>query len=252
MAGCGSNCESIWADIASSILGLNKNMVQVQSPRGPLDSGPSTSSRSIAVVAKLVEQACLSIRKQRLKAPLPITAKGMARAVKNAELDARFKSSPDSSGYLRPSLAAAVVEIETDPVKYVPRIRGVWMAVEAGKIYCEDSARKSLKASVVQALGWAYREQICYSEGAISSEQFENYDIPGPFEIPPINISFIDNNLGGPKGTNAKGQNAKGVGALPFACIPAAYLQAVSQALNYSFTAVPLKAQSILDAGRKA
>jgi CO/xanthine dehydrogenase Mo-binding subunit len=113
------------------------------------------------------------------------------------------------------------------------------MSVDGGKIIAEDRARKSLKESAVQALGWAYQEHINYVNGIIPMDQYDNFNIPNPSEIPPIGIEFITN-----------GQNeSKGIGDLPFTCIPAAYLQAVSQAMDYHFQSIPLKALDIWYAG---
>jgi hypothetical protein len=39
--------------------------------------------------------------------------------------------------------------------------------------------------------------------------------------------------------------DTKGIGELPFTCIPAAFLQAVSQAMDYCFKSVPLKRKEI-------
>jgi len=114
------------------------------------------------------------------------------------------------------------------------------MCVDGGKILSEDRARKNLKTAIVQALGWAYREQISYVNGAIPEDQFENFDIPGLAEIPPIVIDFINNNS----------EEPKGIGDLPFCCIPSAFVQAVSQAAGCHFRAIPLKAQDIFNAGR--
>jgi len=240
MAGSGS--IGIWADIASRILGLDKKMVRINCGAESPDSGPLIMSRAIAVLTKLLEQACLAISKKRFRNPLPLCIRKTIRPQKNSAWDEVFPCPDnvvDHSGFARPGWASAIVEIEIDPVEYLPRIRGVWMGVDGGKILAEDLARKSLKASAVQALGWAYREQIGYINGVIPVDHYENFDIPDPAQIPPINIEFIGNAQDEPKG----------IGDLPFSCIPAAYVQAVSQAMNYHFQSIPLKAQDVWYAG---
>jgi CO/xanthine dehydrogenase Mo-binding subunit len=147
----------------------------------------------------------------------------------------------DSGGFSRPGWAAAVVEVAIDSVEYIPKIRGVWMAVDGGRIFSEDRARRSLKTAAVQALGWASREQVCYTDGVIARSQFENYNIPSPDDIPPIRIDFLWNDSDEPRG----------IGELPFTCIPAAYLQAVSQAMDYHFQSIPLTSEEIWEAGQK-
>jgi CO/xanthine dehydrogenase Mo-binding subunit len=240
----GSGCVGIWADIASRILGLDKKMVRVNYGAESPDSGPLTMSRAVIVLTKLLEQACMAISKKRFRNPLPLSIRKTIRPQKNPAWDEIFpypENTVDHSGFARPGWASAIVEVEIDPVEYLPRIRGVWMGVDGGKILAEDLARKSLKASAVQALGWAYREQINYINGVIPVNHYENFDIPDPAQIPPINIEFIGNAQDEPKG----------IGDLPFSCIPAAYMQAVSQAMDHHFQSIPLRAQDVWYAGIK-
>jgi len=240
----GSGCAGLWADIASRILGLDKKMVRVNHGADSPDSGPLTMSRSITVLTKLLEQACAAIGKKRFRDPLPLSIRKTARPQKNPAWDEFFPHSEnvvDHSGFARPGWASAIVEVEIDPVEYLPRIRGVWMVVDGGKILAEDLARESLKIAAVQALGWAYREQISYINGIIPVDHYENFDIPGPAQIPPITIEFIRNTQDEPKG----------IGDLPFSCIPAAYVQAVSQAMDFHFQSIPLKAEDVWFAGIK-
>ena len=240
----GSGCAGLWTDIASRILGLDKKMVRINCGADSPDSGPLTMSRSITVLTRLLEQACLAIGKKRFRNPLPLSIRKTARPQKNPAWDEIFpypENVVDHTGFTRPGWASAIVEVEIDPIEYLPRIRGVWMGVDGGKILAEDLARKSLKISAVQALGWAYREQISYIKGIIPVDHYENFDIPGPAQIPPITIEFIGNVQDEPKG----------IGDLPFSCIPAAYAQAVSQAMDYHFQSIPLRAQDVWYAGIK-
>jgi CO/xanthine dehydrogenase Mo-binding subunit len=92
-----------------------------------------------------------------------------------------------------------------------------------------------MRVSAIQALGWACAEKIGYTDGFIPREQFLNFDIFAPSEIPRIEIKFMQNDSG----------DAKGIGDLPFSCIPAAYVQAVSQAVNRVFRTVPLRVSDI-------
>jgi CO/xanthine dehydrogenase Mo-binding subunit len=241
MVSSGSDHGSVWAGLASGILEIDKAKVRVSYSSESRDSGPSTTSRNFAVLTILIEQACESIRKRRAKDPLPITVRKTARPQKNLVLEERFpKGSLDSSGFIQPGWASSVVEVEFGPIGYLPRIRGIWMCVDGGKIFSEDKARKNLKISIIQALGWAYLEQISYVDGAIPAHQFENFDIPGLSDIPPIYIDFI----------NGSSEEPKGIGDLPFCCIPAAFVQAVSQAAGCHFMAIPLNAREIFSAGR--
>jgi len=232
---------SVLAGLASGILGIDKKKVHLSYNADSQDSGPSTTSRNIAILTRLVEQACKAIQKRKVKEPLPITVKKTVRPPKKQDLEDNLpKGVLNSNSLTQHGWASSVVEVEFDPIGYLPRIRGVWMCVDGGKILSVDNARKNLKISIVQALGWSYRERISYVDGAIPDDQFENFDIPGLAEIPPIEIDFI----------NGNSEEPKGIGDLPFSCIPAAFAQAVSQAAGCHFRAIPLKAQEIFSAGR--
>ena len=228
MGGCSGDYGALWTGIASEILGVSREMVRVSWGADTPDSGPQTMSRNVTVITKLVEHACGVIGKKRFRDPLPISVRKIIRPPKDTVWN-------EYLSFARPGWASAIVEVEIDPVDYFPRIRGVWLGVDGGKIMSPDRARKSLKDSAVQALGWAYREQISYVNGAIPADQFDNFDIPGPAEIPPIAIEFIEN----------KRDEPRGIGDLPFACIPAAYVQAVSQAADRCFRSIPLTARDI-------
>ena len=229
MPGSDGDYGNLWTNIASEILGINRDMIRISCGTGDFpDSGPQTMSRNIAVLSKQVEQGCAAIGKKRFRDPLPIIVRKTVRPPKEAAWE-------EYLSFAKPGWAAAIVEVEIDPVDYLPLIRGVWMSVDGGKIISPDRARKSLKDSAVQALGWAYREQINYVNGAIPTEQFDNFDIPGPAEIPPIMIDFI----------GGRHVEPKGIGDLPFSCIPAAYVQAVSQAADHCFRSIPLSTRDI-------
>jgi CO/xanthine dehydrogenase Mo-binding subunit len=227
----------IWRNIAVESLSVEAAAVRIvcAAASGIPDSGPDTLSRNIGVLTKLVETACMDIRKQRFRDPLPITVHCSYRPT----LAQNWEAKPFDAGSLALlSCASAVVEVEIDPVEYTPKIRGAWLGIDAGKILSEVRARRSLKLSVIQALGWASREQLAYVDGQIPRGHIYDYDIPNPQDIPPIHLDFIWNDT----------VKAKGIEELPFSCIPAAYVQAVSQAMDYPFEKIPLTAGDVWEA----
>jgi len=184
----------------------------------------------------LVERCCIAIRKQRFRHPLPITAKRVFKPAKEPGWIPNRNIDPEA--FARPSWGAAVVEIEIDPVSLEPLIRGIWFAVDGGKILSQGRARRAMTTGIIQALGWACREQITYEEGKISLDFCKTLDILSPEEVPPILVDFIWNDTAAPKG----------IGDLPFCCVPAAYVQAVSQAMDHPFAQIPLTVREIWDA----
>jgi CO/xanthine dehydrogenase Mo-binding subunit len=129
------------------------------------------------------------------------------------------------------------VEIEIDPVSLKPLVRGIWLAAEGGKILSQDRARRSLKIAAINALHWSCREDVIYENGIIPPEIIQYYGLVSPEEVPPIHIDFLLNDNAAPKG----------IGELPYSCVPAAYVQAVSQAMDHPFEKIPLSARDVWD-----
>jgi len=234
----GVNVPDTWQKLAQEILGVDSSKIRLTgNTMDAPDAGPGTLSRNICSLTRLVEKCFTTIRNQRFRDPLPITVRRIDRSGK-AQISEK-KINPEVFAY--PGWAAAVVEIEIDPVSFHPVTKGIWLAVDGGKIFNERRARLTLKTAVIQALGWASREQLRYQKGEIPVELYRDYDIPAPEEIPPITVDFIWNNTAA----------HKGIGDLPFSCIPAAYVQAVSQAMDHHFEKIPLGVRDIWDVWKK-
>jgi CO/xanthine dehydrogenase Mo-binding subunit len=227
----------VWRAIAMEALSLEAGDVRIVSGSTgeTSDSGPDTLSRTITTLTRLVEKACGDIKKQRFRDPLPITVR---RAYRPSKAQGWNNQIFDSQAFSQPGWGAAVVEVELYPFEYAPKIRGVWLGIDAGKVLSEERAKRSLKFSTLQALGWASREQLYYLEGQIPLRQIYDYDILGPQDMPPVQVEFIWNDTVSPKG----------IGELPFSCVPAAYAQALSQALDHPFEKIPVTARDVWEA----
>jgi len=147
----------------------------------------------------------------------------------------------DTSGFQKPGYACAVVELSIDIVECIPKIRGVWLGIAGGKIISANRAKRNLTRGAVQALGWAFAENIEYTNGMLPDNQYYNFSIPSPADIPPVYIDFLHDDSG----------ETRGIGELPFTCVPAAFIQAVSQAMDYSFVSIPLKRKDIWEKIRR-
>ena len=216
-----------WRNLAKEILGVNPELIRMMTNTNEApDSGAGTLSRNIGQATKLFELCCNDVREQRFREPLPITVR---RSVEVKPADMEVFNGAGS--------AAAVVEIEIDPVSLYPLVRGIWLAADGGKILSPAQAHLTLRTGIVQALGWTCREKLCYSGGKIDKELYQNYNIPSTMEIPPITVEFLSNGDDAPKG----------IGELPFSCVPAAFVQAVSQAMDHPFEKIPLDKQDIFN-----
>lgn len=224
---------ALWKRLAAEKLGIDIDDVRFAAVRTDAvpDSGPSSLSRNVAVVSLLIGRCCDAVRKQRFRDPLPITVKRSYRPPRQGDAD--------GNPFAQFSWAAAVVEAEIDPSTYEPRVRGVWIAVDGGRILSERKARSSLEKGCLHALGWAYRENppLRADEASASAS-----DIFAPSECPPVRVEFSWNEAGYPKG----------IGELPFACVPSAFAQALAQATASNFSALPVTVEAIREALEEA
>ena len=233
----------IWAKVVSSILSVEPEKIRLITDRAP-DGGPSCASRNITALTKLVEKCCLAIRKQRSHDPLPITVRRSLKPQYGSLWQGRFMpregKNMDISGFSKLGMAACVVEVSIDIVECIPKIRGIWLGVDGGKIISENRARRNLTRGAAQALGWAFSENIEYSDGALPKTKYDKFVISSYLDIPVFNIDFL----------STASQEPKGIGELPFTCIPAAFLQAVSQAMDHCYKTIPLRRKEIWEIAR--
>ncbi|MCL1814860.1 MAG: molybdopterin-dependent oxidoreductase [Treponema sp.] len=244
----GDNQIHCWRILAAKILGVETiRIVSRTDPQGsskPVpESGPACLSRGIALITPLVEKACIAIRKLRFRDPLPITVRRNYHPAKSRAWEDPSSESAipiDENALASLSWGSTVVEAEIDPVAYTPRIRGIWMAIEGGTILSEERAKKSICASAIQALSWAMVEQVRYREGKIEGESVRTYPVPRA-EIIPVTVDFLWSE-----------GNPRGIGELPFTTIPAAYIQALTQAMDHPFECYPVDSAGIWGRGGTA
>jgi CO/xanthine dehydrogenase Mo-binding subunit len=237
------NYVKIWAKIAHDALSIDEGKIRLITEQTP-DGGPSCASRNITALTKLVEKCCQAIRKQRFHDPLPITVRRSVKPLYGSLWQNRFLpregKNMDISGFSKLGMAACVVEVSIDLVECIPQIRGIWLAIDGGKIISENRARRNITRGATQALGWAFSENIEYSEGALPKAKYDKFVISSCLDIPVLSVEFM----------SAGSSETKGIGELPFTCIPAAFLQAVSQAMDHCYKNIPLRRKEIWEIAR--
>jgi CO/xanthine dehydrogenase Mo-binding subunit len=248
-AGAGGVMD-IWRRSAADILGLPIDKVSVAPPDTDQvpDSGPSTLSRNVSIVNRLVERACESVQKRRFRNPLPLTARSAYRVPKPIKWEGGQVS---GSPFDIAAWACAVVEVELDAVTFEPRPLGVWLCVDGGKIVAPERARAALRAAVADALGTCLVERFDPSADTAASavasgeraspedagSAYFRYGLLPMQKLPSISIDFLE-----PSGRDP----VKGIGELPFDTVPAAFLSALSQAADAPFSYLPTPAAAIL------
>lgn len=230
----------LWKESAAAALQIPVSDVRIcpvftgDHPTG----GPSLASRAFEIVPKLILQTCEGIAQRRFRQPLPITVRKVYRRSKGPAWEAdSFTGKP----FLSFSWGAAVAEVEVLPLLAEVRIRRINLLVDAGPRVDEASARNALTEGVQMAVGWAITEGIHWDEGAISHESFLRYRLPGPRELPPLDIRFYD----GPKETPPRG-----LGTLGANLVAPALLTAIRQAVGPGLKSIPVSRKMLDEALR--
>jgi len=74
----------------------------------------------------------------------------------------------------------------------------------------------------------------------LPKSKYDKFVISSCLDIPVLNVEFM----------STGSSETKGIGELPFTCIPAAFLQAVSQAMDHCYKNIPLKRKEIWEIAR--
>jgi CO/xanthine dehydrogenase Mo-binding subunit len=235
-AGGAGAVKDIWRSRASDILGIEIGSVLIATPDTDQvpDSGPSTLSRNVSVVNRLVERACVAIQKRRFRDPLPLTARAVYRVPKPIKWeDGQVSGSPfDTAAW-----AGAVLEIELDPWTLEPHPLGVWLCVDGGHVVAPDKAAAALRSGVADALGACLTERFDPAGGGADRSDYFRYGLLPLEELPPISIDFIEPSRRAP---------VKGIGELPFDTVPAAFLSALSQSADAAFSSLPVTCAELI------
>ncbi|PKL25449.1 MAG: hypothetical protein CVV47_05170 [Spirochaetae bacterium HGW-Spirochaetae-3] len=213
---------AIWKELAAAPLGLHPDSVTIMSSGTDTvpDSGPDALSRNITVVTKLIESAATGLASKRFREALPITVKKTSRA-------RRSKAAPvsplDDSSW-----GGAVVEMELDAVDGRPMVRGVWLAIKAGRILSRKAAATSVEHDAALALGLCLGERLDLSSGPAGEDALHQYRLPRIKDIPNISVEFIEDD-----------SEPRGLSELACALVPPAFANALSQALDAPWNTMP-------------
>lgn len=216
-----------------------KVMLHTSDSREIPDSGPVCLSRSLTVVTDTFRQACKKIQKQRFHSPLPISIETSLRFPRLPGWD---QEKLEGDPFLYRSYGAAAVEVELDPVSFIPEIQRIWMVVDAPSLFNVSQARSALEGGIMQCLNWIRGYPREFKNGVLQLPSAEFTRGLEHRKIPEITIDFIPG-----KGARSDRTKQNGFRDLPFALIPSAYLSALTQATGGYFDSIPSDSQVIFN-----
>lgn len=210
-----SSVISIWKQIASNILEIEENQISINTEYAA-DSEtfmPESFCNDISIMAVLLKRACEDIKKKREKENLPISVKKVLSPAMKRQWNAKkFTGHP----YQAASFGTAIVEVELNADTYQEKIKGIWVAIDCGKIYSIKSAENTIKLAIQQEMERLVQDTI------VSCGQ--------------IKISFLNS-------SEAPCQ----IGKLIHNLIPAAFSSALSMALQRQVSHIPCTEQELYE-----
>jgi len=215
----------IWKRLAADTIGIDPALVRVEpvgTDRVP-DAGPSTMSRNIGIITKLVTGACEGIRTKRFREALPIIVRKSYRP--------RLHKAESVSPMDGATWAGAVVETGMDPISLRPQILGIWLSVKCGRLLSQPTARRALENATATAVGLCLGEYLDLSDGSPKASAMATYRLPRLTPLPPVHIQFIPD----------ESADSMGLGELACSLIPAAFANAIGQAIDEPWDSLPIR-----------
>jgi CO/xanthine dehydrogenase Mo-binding subunit len=258
----GQGTKTVLCQIAAETLGLEYEDVTIAlADTGEVpNSGPTVASRTVMVVGKLVQSAALGIKQTliasgalgRSYAPAEfrsacrnyVAAHGIFRS------SARFEAPSDvfwddekyrGEAYAAFAWAVYVAEVTVDLTTYSVSVNDFVALQEVGKVLHPVLARGQIVGGIAQGIGYTLYEKVVWQNGRMQNSQMTNYIMPTSADLPPIRVFFEEmGNIHGAFG-------AKGIGELPMDGPAPAIVNAVEDALQVRFDAIPLLPEDIFE-----
>jgi CO/xanthine dehydrogenase Mo-binding subunit len=258
----GQGTNTIFSMIAGKALGIDYDSIELAQPdtANVPNSGPTVASRTVMVVGKLVEAACIGLKQALLSSGVlqqPYSSAEFARAA--AEYVAQRGALKASSEYQPPpgvawddehyrgdaygafAWAIYVASVSVDMSTYEIRLDDFVALQEVGKVIHPVLAMGQIEGGVAQAIGYTLYEKVVWKDGRMANAQMTNYIMPTSSDLPPIRVFFEENPYAyGPGG-------AKGIGELPMDGVAPAILNAVRQATGVAFNSIPLLPEQVME-----
>ena len=137
------------------------------------------------------------------------------------------------------SWAAAVAEIEVDPVTFETKVTDYYTTHEIGKAINYHQAEAQIEGGSLQGIGYALYEKITHDEKGFDISGFTDYIIPTATEMPNFYVNILENPYPfGPFG-------AKGLGELPLVGGAPAVLSALWMIFGTEFNKIPVTPEDI-------
>lgn len=266
----GQGEQTAFKNILAEALGIERDRVLLSEVNTDLvpNSGPTVASRSTMVIGSLLIEAAQEIIAQiseRLRSEYGTAFdfcqgyfcsgekifpfESVARRYHDIVIEKQYCHPPfikfddtkwKGDAYPCFSWAAAVAEVEVDPVTFEVKVIRYYTTHEIGRAINYDQAVAQIQGGSLQGIGWALYEKVELKNGQFDVSGFSDYIIPTVMEAPDFHIRILENLYPfGPFG-------AKGLGELPFVGAAPAVVSALWMIFGREFNRLPVLPELIL------
>ncbi|MGH9773757.1 MAG: xanthine dehydrogenase family protein molybdopterin-binding subunit [Candidatus Acidiferrales bacterium] len=259
----GQGTNTMFTQIAAETLGLSHRFIGIAQPdtANVPNSGPTVASRTSMIVGKLVESACLGLKRT-------LVAGGLLKDVYSEEefveatrryiekygtlrATSQYKAPPglhwddtkyQGDAYGAYAWAVYVAGVSVDTTTCETRVEDFVAVQEVGRVINPVLAAGQIEGGVAQGIGYALYENVVWQEGRMLNSQLTNYILPTSMDVPAIRVHFEENPYPfGPSG-------AKGIGELPLDGTAPAIVNAIEHATGCSLTKIPVTPEALAEA----
>jgi CO/xanthine dehydrogenase Mo-binding subunit len=234
----GQGTNTVLCQVAAEELRIPYESVGIAQPDTNTvpNSGPTVASRTAMIVGKLVQSAAC----QKY-----VASHGALKSYSRYEAppgvfwdDAKYRG----EAYAAFAWAIYVAEVSFDPTTYSVTVEDFVALQEIGKVLHPLLAEGQVTGGVAQGIGFALYEKVVWRDGRMLNNQMTNYIMPTSVDLPPIRVFFEE------KGNLHGAYGAKGIGELPMDGPAPAIINAVEDATQMKFNAIPLLPEEIFQA----
>lgn len=235
----GQGIKTAMIKIAAKTLGIPVSKVKYEPQNTDLvpDSGPTAASRSVMVPGNLVQQACQKLKEKWAE-------KGEISAFADYKHPEGYPWDQDTFqgyAYIGYGWGACAVEVEVDKRTAEPKIVGIWSAHDVGNTIDSRVVHGQVNGGIAQGIGWASTELLENKDGHFKQHSMSDYIIPTSMDLPRQEVYYANEPYQwGPFG-------AKGMGELVFNGSGAAYIDALSRAIDRKISQIPVPTEKVMD-----
>ena len=234
----GQGAMTALGKIAAQTLGIPLSGVNYDYPDTALcpDSGPTSASRTVMVVGRLVQEAARRLKERWNEA--------------ECEEEAHYvypegffwdKDRHKGDAYPEYSWGVCAVEVMVDPVTCTYEITGSWAAFDAGTVIDGRIAAGQVQGGMAQGLGYGAIEVLEYQNGRPLQCSLTDYAIPTCLDLPPVTFRML-------QGESTLGPfGARGLGELTLVGAAPALAAAVENAIGKPVRKLPVTPEYILE-----